>query len=138
MTANENLNLIRKRYRAVNAHDWDSFQNCYAASIVWKDPGLPSAIKGPLAVRKRLETLSTAFPDLHWNLDRIFGQGNLVSAEFTFTGTHKNKLYDDRSKKTIAATNKKINIKASGVYKILKGKIVDSVIYFDYGLMAGR
>ena len=139
MAVKQNLDLIRKRYKAVNAHNWDRFQECYAKSIVWKDPGLPSAIKGSLAVRKRLEALTAAFPDLHWKLGRIFGQDNLVCAEFTFTGTHQTKFYDERNMNMIPATNKKVTIKASGVYKLLKGKIVDSVIYFDYGmLLTGR
>jgi steroid delta-isomerase-like uncharacterized protein len=135
MKAEENLNLIRKRYEAVNAHDWDRFQQCYAEEIVWRDPGLPSAITGPPAVRKRLEALSTAFPDLHWKLDRIFGQDDLVCAEFTFTGTHKGTFHDHHTNKPIIATNKNIDIKACGVYRVWEGKIIDSVIYFDYRIL---
>jgi ketosteroid isomerase-like protein len=64
MGTEENLRLIRARYEAVNSHDFDRFQGFYGNSIKWEDSGLASALKGPAAVRKRLEDLTSAFPDL--------------------------------------------------------------------------
>jgi steroid delta-isomerase-like uncharacterized protein len=133
MGATENIKLIKARYEAVNAHDFDKFQGFYGSSIAWQDPGLPAAIKGPVAVRRRLEDLTTTFPDLKWKLGRIFSQGEHVSAEFTFTGTHKGTHTDKRSKQSLRATNQKIRIEAVGVYTIRNNKIVDSKIYFDLG-----
>ena len=133
MGAEENLRLIRARYEAVNAHDFDRFQGFYGSSIKWEDPGLQSAIKGPAAVRKRLETLTDSFPDLKWKLGRIFSQGEQVCAEFTFTGTHRGQLKDQRTEATLAPTNQKIRIQAVGVYTVRGNKIVDSKIYFDFG-----
>src|SRR5438132_1262116 len=97
MKTRNKLELIRARYKAVNAHDLDTFQGFYAGSVLWTDPGLTRSIKGPPGVRKRLETLITAFPDLHWELNRIFGQGAYVCAQFTFTGTHRGMLPGRRS-----------------------------------------
>jgi ketosteroid isomerase-like protein len=76
MEVEENLQLIRARYDAVNAHDLDRFEKFYADSTAWSDPGLPAPISGASSVRERLEVLTTAFPDLHWNLDK-----NLQSRE---------------------------------------------------------
>lgn len=133
METEENLRLIRARYDAVNAHDFARFQGFYGSSIKWADPGLPSAIKGPAAVRKRLETLTGSFPDLKWKLGRIFSQGEHVCAEFTFTGTHRGQFKDLRSRATLAPTNQKIRIQGVGVYTVRGNKIVDSKIYFDFG-----
>ena len=33
------LSLIEARYEAVNAHDLDRFQDFYADTVVWRDPG---------------------------------------------------------------------------------------------------
>jgi steroid delta-isomerase-like uncharacterized protein len=137
MEVKDNLRLIKARYAAVNAHDWKKFQSYYARAIVWSDPGLRAPIEGPRSVRKRLETLTMAFPDLRWKLGRIFGQGENVSAEFTFTGTHKGPLVDIGGK-TIGASNKRIRIQASGVYVVRAGKIVDSKIYFDFGSLVSQ
>lgn len=138
MAVKQNLQLIRARYRAVNAHDWNRFQGFYGRSIVWRDPGLRAPIKGPQAVRKRLEALAAAFPNLRWKLDRIFGQGNRVCAEFTFSGTHKGKLSAARGGKPISATNRSVRVRASGVYTIRNGKIVDSKIYFNFGNLVAQ
>jgi steroid delta-isomerase-like uncharacterized protein len=133
MEVEENLQLIRARYDAVNAHDLDKFQGFYADSTVWSDPGLPAPITGARSVRKRLEVLTTAFPDLHWELDKIFSQGENVCAEFVFTGTHRGELPDDTGEKSVPATNKPVQLQACGVYVVREGKIIDSKIYFDFG-----
>ena len=134
----ENLQLIRARYDAVNAHDLDRFQGFYTGSTVWSDPGLPAPITGASAVRERLEVLTTAFPDLHWKLDRIFGQGESVCAEFTFTGTHRGALPDNTGEESFSATSKPVQIQACGVYVVREGKIIDSRIYFDFGQLASQ
>jgi steroid delta-isomerase-like uncharacterized protein len=131
MGAPENLKLIRARYDAVNAHDLKKFEGFYDKSIRWEDPGLASAIKGPAAVRRRLEALTKSFPDLQWKLGRIFTQGDDVCAEFTFTGTHKGVL--TAGKESLSPSNQRIRIQAVGVYTIRANKIVDSKIYFDFG-----
>jgi len=133
MGTKENLKLIKARYEAVNSHDFDRFQGFYAKSIAWEDPGLPSAIKGPEAVRQRLQDLVTSFPDLKWKLGRIFSQGDEVCAEFTFTGTHRGKLADKQAKAAISSSNQRIRIQAVGVYTVRGNKIVSSKIYFDFG-----
>jgi steroid delta-isomerase-like uncharacterized protein len=137
MGAKENLQLIKARYDAVNKHDFDAFEGFYAGSIVWNDPGLGAPINGARAVRKRLEALVAAFPDLRWNLDRIFAQDDDVCAEFTFTGTHGGAL-PERSGKSIPATKKAIQIKAVGVYTVRDGKITESRVYFDHGYLVGQ
>ncbi len=78
-----------------------------------------------------------AFPDLRWNLDRIFAQDDDVCAEFTFTGTHSGAL-PERSGKSIPATKKAIQIKAVGVYTVRDGKITESRVYFDHGNLVGQ
>lgn len=132
MKTKNNIELIRKRYKAVNAHDLERFQKFYAGSVLWTDPGLARPIKGSSTVRNRLENLITAFPDLRWELDRIFSQGAYVCAQFTFTGTHRGVLRGRRNNELFAPSNKRIRIQACGVYVVRRLKITDSKIYFDF------
>jgi len=134
----DTLDLIRARYEAVNAHDLDRFQTFYGASIVWTDPGLPKAVKGPTAVRNRLKALTESFPDLQWKLGRMFSQGEDVCAEFTFTGTHKGALKDPRAKTNLRASKRRVRIQAVGVYTVRDNRIVDSKIYFDFGALVSQ
>lgn len=127
------VSLIEARYEAVNAHDWDRFESFYGDSIVWDDPGLAEPIEGPKAVRARLETLNRAYPDLRWNLDRIFNRGDLVCAEFTFTGTQKGELPTRTSDVSVEPTDRSVRLSGVGVYRVQEGRIVDSKVYFDFG-----
>ncbi len=127
-----NLALIQARYEAVNAHDLDRFQSFYADRVVWRDPATARPAKGPRAVRRRLETWIGAVPNLKWNLDELFGEGDRLCAQFTFTGTHRGPLLDGRGNE-LAPGRKGLRIRGAGVYVIDAGKIVDSSIYFDLG-----
>jgi steroid delta-isomerase-like uncharacterized protein len=127
-----NRELIQARYEAVNAHDFERFQSFYADSVVWRDPGLARPVRGPRAVRRRLETWAAVVPNLKWRLDDLFGEGDRVCAQFTFTGSHEGALTDGRGNE-LAPTNRTIRLQGVGVYSIDEGKIVDSRIYFDLG-----
>lgn len=132
-----NLDLIVGRYEAVNAHDFDRFQGFYADDVVWRDPATPRPAKGPRAVRKRLETWAAAVPNLRWHLDELFGEGDRLCAQFTFSGTHRGPLADGRGNE-LSPSGRAVKIPGVGVYVISDGKIADSRIYFDLGAFAGR
>ena len=132
-----NLDLIVGRYEAVNAHDFDRFQGFYADDVVWRDPATPRPAKGPRAVRKRLETWTEAVPNLRWHLDELFGEGDRLCAQFTFSGTHRGALNDGRGNE-LSPSGRAVKIPGVGVYVIRDGKIADSRVYFDLGAFAGR
>ena len=125
-----NLQVIEARYEAVNAHDFDRFQSFYADAVVWRDPATPRPAKGPKAVRRRLETWAAAVPNLKWQLEDLFGEGDKLCARFTFTGKHSGPLADARGNE-LTGTGKAIKVPGVGVYVIQDGKIVDSRIWFD-------
>lgn len=126
----KNTQLVKARFDAVNAHDWARFQGLYSASTTWHDSGLDKPIKGSAAVRKRLEAFAAGFSDFRWQLDRVFGQGEWMCAEFTFTGTHGGPL-PFAGVRSVPVTNGSIHIGGCGVYRIQEGKIVESHVYFD-------
>jgi len=132
-----NLDLIQARYEAVNAHDLDRFESFYADSVIWRDPGVTRPVKSPAGVRKRLERWIAAVPNLKWSLDELFGEGERLCAQFTFTGTHQGSVVDGRGNE-LGATNRAIRIPAVGVYRVIDGKISDSRIYFDLAAFGNR
>ena len=127
-----NRQLIEARYEAVNAHDFERFQSFYADSVVWRDPGTARPAKGPRAVRRRLETWTEAVPNLKWQLDDLFGEGDKLCAQFSFTGAHRGALNDGRGNE-LAPSNRAVRLPGVGVYVVADGKIVDSRIWFDLG-----
>ncbi len=132
-----NIELIRARCEAVNAHDLDRFQRFYADGVLWRDPGTPRPVKGPGAVRNRLEAWIAAVPNLKWNLDDLFGEGDRICAQFTFSGTHRGAVVDGRGNE-LAPTRRAVRIRGAGVYVVDAGKIIESTIYFDLGGFGAR
>ncbi len=87
-------------------------------------------------MREYLQGFGNAFPDLHIEKERAFGQGDWVSVELTITGTHKGPLPGPGGE-TIPATNKPVRFRNSIITKYEGGKIAEEHRYFDQlGLMA--
>jgi predicted ester cyclase len=124
-----NLDLIRARYEAVNAHDFERFQGFYAPEVRWLDPALARPVEGPEAVRQRLEAWISAVPDLEWRLEDLFGEGDRICALFTFTGTQAGPV--ERRGETLSPTKRRFSVDAAGVYTVRGGQIVESRIWFD-------
>ncbi len=128
MGVEENLRLIKDRYEAYNAHDWDRFFEGYAESVVNYAPSLPEPLKGLAALRERNQAFETAFPDRRLEEVRTFGQGDWVCSEAIFTGTHKGPLPGGE---TIPATNKQVRNPVVSVFKFEGGEITEQREYWD-------
>ena len=76
-------------------------------------------------------------PNLKWQLEDLFGEGDKVCAQFTFTGTHRGVLADGRGNE-LAPTKRSVRVPGVGVYVVEAGKIADSRVYFDLAAFAGR
>lgn len=66
-----------------------------------------------------LEYLFKAFPDIHYTIDAILAEGDLVALNTTGRGTHQEEFLG------FEATGNKINYKHMFFYRIANGKIVE-------------
>ena len=66
-----------------------------------------------------------AFPDLSFNLEKMFAEGDLVVAFFTLTGTQQGDWTRGPNGVTIKATGRPLNLPDIVVYRIHDGKIVE-------------
>ena len=136
MSVEENLKIVDAGFEAANAQDWDRFLGVYAESVVSYGPESPEPMKGRTALRELLEGYYTAFPDLHFETVRSFGQGDWVCVEWVATGTHSGPLMGPGGE-TIAATNKTARNPGSTVIKVEGGQITETRGYYDLlGMMA--
>jgi steroid delta-isomerase-like uncharacterized protein len=58
---------------------------------VYHDPAAPE-LRGSEAHKKFVTLYRTAFPDLHFTVEDLFGKGNKVVMRWTSTGTHQGEL----------------------------------------------
>lgn len=80
------------------------------------EDGVPD-LKGRDAVKAMVTRLRSAFPDLHFRIDHLVAEGDLVVGAFTMTGTHLGPLQD------ISPTGRKVAFSAVDIWRCKDGKI---------------
>ena len=75
--------------KALNQHDLQAFQACYAKDCTVAIPEHPHPLKGREAVRKDFEKTLAAFPDMKYTLKNVMASGDTVAVELIGNGTHQ-------------------------------------------------
>lgn len=137
MTVEKNLQIAEATTKALSDHDLDRFLSYHHESAVGRYPSTPEPVRGREAIRPGLERLIRAFPDLRLVQERAFGQGDWVTVQGHFTGTHRAPL-EAPGGRTFPATNKAIRLPYALVAKIENGKIAELQAYYDLMGMAAQ
>ena len=82
-------------------------------------------IQGPEPVKQLLSMVLTAFPDLHYTFEDVFGEGDRVVIRYTSRGTHQGELMG------IPPTGKQVTITGTDIMRIANGKILEEWIIND-------
>lgn len=80
-------------------------------------------VKGKKDAGALFTTLRTAFPDMAFKDEKVWGFGDYAIVEYTMTGTQKGKLG------TFAASKRPVNVHLVDVYKMKDGKIARGWTY---------
>ena len=88
MGVSENKALVRRLYEEV----WDRGNVDFAADVfaddyIRHDLRPTQALPGGAGMAKLAADFRSAFPDARWRIDLVFGEGDLVAARSTATGT---------------------------------------------------
>lgn len=83
-TAQQNETIVRRVYEeSFNKRDFGSLQELISDEY----PGF-QGIKGREGFIKPVQGLIQAFPDIQWNIEDIFGEGDKVAVRWRWHGTH--------------------------------------------------
>lgn len=89
MGIDENKALVRRFYDEVWAGGDVAFAHeVFADDYVRHDLRPTEAAPGPAGQAAIAEQFRRAFPDLRWQVDLVLGDGDLVAARWTASGTH--------------------------------------------------
>ncbi|RNL90609.1 ester cyclase [Sinomicrobium pectinilyticum] len=83
------------------------------------------AVHGPAGYAETVREILTGFPDIHFTLQTLIAEGDMVVTQWTSEGTHLHTAFG------IPATGKKVINKAVTVYKLRNGKIIENEVYSD-------
>jgi len=131
----DNIQVVKKWFDAVNAHDLNGLEKCRAPGYACEGVGLP----GLAGAEEEVATIRAnwdAFPDARTEVLRTIAQGDYVVANGMVTGTHQRpfKMADGQD---IPATGKRMSIPVSETFEFDKGRIAHRYMYFDMlGAMA--
>ncbi len=130
MAAEENLRIAEQVNDAANRRDWEGFSAGHTESVLVYSPMTPEPTKDVKAHTESVKGLLSAFPDFSMKLERKFGQGDWVCAEFLMTGTHKGPLRGPNGD-MILATNKPVRLSICSIIRFKDGKMAEEHTYFD-------
>jgi predicted ester cyclase len=82
-------------------------------------------LKGPEGMRKTIEPLIKAFPDIQWKVEDMIEEGNKVAVRWSWQGTHTGLYYN------LAPTQKQVNNHAIAIYEFQDNKIVNGWLEND-------
>ena len=79
-------------------------------------PGAPGGLDG---VRAVFSMFRTAFPDVHFHIDHMVEQGDLVGTRVTGTGTHDGPFMH------LSPTGRSVTWESFGIFRVHNDKIVE-------------
>jgi steroid delta-isomerase-like uncharacterized protein len=88
------------------------------------DP-LPGQQQGREGLKQVISAFRSAFPDIHWVIEEILGEGDKVFSRFTWHGTHRGEFFG------VPATGRQITLKGMVVDRVVASKMVESRILMD-------
>ena len=114
---------------AYGEKNWDQVRASLAQDFVYDEVATHRKTQGIDEVMAVWQGWATALPDSKATFDSTFVSGNTVVLEVTWRGTHKGPLQTPKG--AVAATGKRIEIRACQVTEIADGKAKATRQYFD-------
>ncbi len=91
---------------------------------------VPLPVRGVEGFKQIVGMFKAAFPDIHVDIQDMFGDGDLVGSRGMFTGTHRGEFMG------VPATGRPVTIKYLDLWRIRDGRFVETWVQMDMlGLM---
>jgi steroid delta-isomerase-like uncharacterized protein len=129
MSEQDNLNIVKREYDGLNAHNVDMTVQLVADTVKVTDVSYPDTLTKE-GYRKSNQVFLTAFPDLHFDIKDMIAQGDKVAVSWEVHGTHNGPL-EMPPAQTIPATHKSIHMVGSTFYELRNGLIVREDNFYD-------
>jgi steroid delta-isomerase-like uncharacterized protein len=91
-TTEENKAQFRRAYEEVLNQGDVSVVDELIAPDFFNHAALPGRDRGPESLRWLATMLRTAFPDLHFTIEELVAEGDIVAGRLTMSGTHEGPL----------------------------------------------
>ncbi len=127
MSEQQVLEALRANSTAMNAQAMDRYMDTFTEDLVWEGDSLPAPVVGPAAAAETMSVFYTAFPDLHFEVQREFASGDQGVICWRVTGTHQGDFLG------IPPTGQRVEYNACAVFQVRDSKIARTWTYLDSG-----
>lgn len=114
---------------AYNEKNWDAIRSSLAADFTYDEVGTRRRVQGVEETIALWQGWAKAFSDSRATIHSALASGNTVVIELTWQGTHNGPLETPAG--PLAATGKRIEIRACQVTELANGKLKLQRHYFD-------
>lgn len=128
MSKEQNVKIAMSFIEGFNARNMSQWAGLLADNFTAEYPGAP--MLNSTQARQFNEAFLPAFPDLHFEADRVLTDGDFVVIHWTAGGTHNGPLMT-ASGQTIPPTHQKGVVVSVLISEIKGGKIVREQTYWD-------
>jgi steroid delta-isomerase-like uncharacterized protein len=126
MPVEENLALVRRFIEEmINGNQLTLADDLFAPSYVDHTPEAPPVPAGPVGMQQTVTAFRTAFPDMQYKIEDIFGAGDRVAVRWTARGTNTGSLMG------APPTGKSVAVSAVYIFRAEDGKLTDAWGDFD-------
>ena len=130
MDEHENLTLVKSLYEAINARDWDKAFGYLSNDHLRFEVEAAEPMRGLSAYREFVKDSVDPFPDMHVEVNNLFGSGEWVCDEHITSGTFTNPMRVSGGQ-SIPPNGKKFKVKSCHIYRVKDRKITETRVYFD-------
>jgi steroid delta-isomerase-like uncharacterized protein len=127
------LEIAKSQISAYNDKNWPAAKESLGPDVVYDEVGTHRKLKGVEDVLAAWKGWATAFPDSKGSFDKEMTIGNTAVIEVTWRGTHKGPM--QLPGKELAATGKKIEMRACQIIDVSGGRVQSIRQYFDMATM---
>ena len=115
----DNKAVIARLFDEVlNLGNLDLLDELIGADYVEHNP-VPGQLPGAAGIKAKLVALRQAFPDIHFSLEELVGEGAAVAARYGWEGTHMAEFMG------IQPTGKAVRVRGMDFYRLRNARIVE-------------
>ena len=121
------METVRANSAAMNSRVMNQYADTFTEDAVTEGDMFPAPVVGPEANAQSMAGFFTAFPDMHFEVEREFASGDQAAVCWRVTGTHRGDFQG------IPPTGRRVDYHASGIFQMRDGKIARAWVYLDTG-----
>jgi steroid delta-isomerase-like uncharacterized protein len=126
------VELVRRSFALFNRGDIDACADLLTPDFVANIAGAPGPSVGRDPWKQNAVMFREAFPDLHAEIEDIFGVSDRVAVRLTFRGTHRGAFL------SMPATNRAVAFSSVEIYRVVDDHLAEEWVSPDVTSLMGQ